>query len=498
MMQAEALGRDRRDLRRGAWQILSGFGVRTVARILLIVFVARLYGVSDFGRLGETVAIVELAAALATFGLNKTLLGRLAEADSSAEGKTVLEAFAVAVCMSAAIGGTLWLIWPLVFDPGAGSLRFAALGIPLIALAEIALTATRHRRTVAWDTIVKAAVKPWSFLLLALIGYFWAGVGLTSGQMLILAYVGSLTLSALIAFGVLAFASRFNLFSAHRHFSLSGTFGLARASLPIAINETAVFAFRRLDIILLALVAGPAATGIYYMAQQIGTVVEKVRYLFEPMLAPVIAQSGSLDAIGYHLRRLCLGIFATQLAIFALIAILGQPLLSWLGPGFAAGLIVALVVLVGELFDGSFGLCELPMVYRHPHWPPRVVLAALALETGLVGILASQFGALGAAAGFATAMLVLAIARLILLRRLYGLSIVGMGYGVALLTGIIAGCLVALAVELSGADSILALVAASVSFLILYGGGIWLLLGRRTIGTSVANAARAGCDAGNG
>ncbi|QLC24407.1 polysaccharide biosynthesis protein [Parasphingopyxis algicola] len=476
-------------MRRGAWQILSGFGVRTVARILLIVFVAKLYGVSDFGRLGETVAIVELAAALATFGLNKTLLGRLAGDDASDESKIVLEALAITACVSFLVTGALWVLWALIAGQTDGGTRIALMGIPLIALTEIALTATRHRRTVAWDTIVKAAVKPWSFLLFALTGYLWAGGEPSSTQTLILAYVASLTLSAVIAIGALFFASRFTLSAALRHFSLSDTFRLARDCLPIAVNETAVFAFRRIDIILLALVAGPAATGIYYLAQQIGTVVEKVRYLFEPMLAPIVAQTNSLDIIGYHLRRLCLGIFTTQLAILVLIAILGQPLLDWLGAGFAAGLTVALVVLVGELFDGSFGLCELPTVYRHPHWPPRLVLAALVLEIGLVWLLASHFGALGAATGFATAMLLLAIARLMLIRRLYGLSILGKRYGVALLTGAVAAVSVLFGFRLSSDHSMLTAIAASVSFLILYGGGLWLFPRNRAAGVSAANPA---------
>lgn len=461
--------------------------MRTVARILLILFVVRLYGVSDFGRLGETVAIVELAAAMATFGLNKTMLGELAGADDPAEGKIILEALAIATCVSFVVAGVLWLLWPLITGQTSTSTGIFLLGIPLIALAEIALTATRHRRTVAWDMIVKAAVKPWSFLLFALIGYFLADIGLPSVQMLITAYVASLLLSALIAFGALLVASGFKLFAAFRHFGLSNTFGLARASFPIAVNETAIFAFRRIDIILLALIAGPTSTGVYYMAQQIGTAVEKVRYLFEPMLAPIVAQSTSLDSIGYHLRRLCLGIFATQLAILPLIAIMGQPLLSWLGLGFTTGLIVTLVVMVGELFDGSFGLCELPVIYRHPQWPPRVVLAALVLEIGLVWLLASYFGALGAATGFAVAMLMLACARLILVRRLYKLSIFGMYYGIALLIYLIAGGFVTLGLMLSGEDSTSAPFAASVSFLILYGGGIWLFLRKYTAGISVEN-----------
>ncbi len=52
------------------------------ARVLLITFVARFYGIDDFGRLGEAVAMLELLAAFATFGLTKTLLGNLGTIDT--------------------------------------------------------------------------------------------------------------------------------------------------------------------------------------------------------------------------------------------------------------------------------------------------------------------------------------------------------------------------------------------------------------------------------
>ena len=430
---------DRRDLRRGAAQILSGFGVRIFARILLLLFVARAYGVESFGRLGEVIAIVEIAAALATFGLNKTLLGELEKQNSSeARAQSIAEAMLLVVLLSLLAMAILWSAWPLVFSGSMSSARFVLIAIPMIAVAEIATTATRHLRTIVWDTLVKAVIKPWSFLLLAVLAHVWSSpsaLHLSSEQALLMAYSGSLFLSALVAFLGLTHAYDAAIFMPQRA-SLAGSLALAKRSWKIGLNETGVFAFRRVDIILLALVAGPGTTGVYYAAQQIGTIVEKIRYLFEPMLAPIIAQSKSLSAIGYHLRRLCLIIFTVQLAIVAVVATFGEPILAWLGSGFALGLPVVLAVLAGEVADGSFGLCELPMAYRHPAWPVRTVLLALAVEAVLIWLLAEQFGALGAALGFAASMVLLAGMRIFLVYRLYGARVVGFGHGVVLVIAI--------------------------------------------------------------
>lgn len=171
----------------------------------------------------------------------------------------------------------------------------------------MATTATRHYRTVAEDTLVKAIIKPWSFLIVCVAALFFTAV------------------KALVA---MQRAMGTQAEGAYSRPSLSGVKQIAKASWPIAFNETGVYAFRRIDILILATVAGPKATGVYCLAQQLGIVAEKVRYLFEPMLAPINAQSRSLDIIGEHLRRLGRFIFSVQLAIITVFAFFGELILS--------------------------------------------------------------------------------------------------------------------------------------------------------------------------
>lgn len=423
------------------------------ARVLLITFVARFYGIEDFGRLGEAVAMLELLAALATFGLTKTLLGKLSatsEDPSAANpGKHVFEALALVLSLSAIIMVILWAVWPYVLPASLSGSQFLLLGIPLIALTEVATTATRHFRTVFWDTLVKAVIKPWSFLILGIFAYYWvrgavmpSGHTISSEQALLIAYVGSLLLSATIALLAMgkSFAAKSERFVVVP--TVGGVASLARNSWPIALNETGIFAFRRIDILLLAIVAGPQATGVYYLAQQIGTVAGKVRHMYEPMLAPIVAQSKSLETIGAHLTRLTLFIFTIQMAIICVFVIFGGNILELLGASFAAGLIVVIVILLGELMEGSFGLSELVMVYRDPVWPPRLVLGTLAFEVVLVLYLAEIYGALGAAIGFAISMGALSTMRIVMVRKLYGLKVISVKHlGVAAIAIVI--CLLA-------------------------------------------------------
>lgn len=425
------------------------------ARVLLITFVARFYGIDDFGRLGEAVAMLELLAAFATFGLTKTLLGNLGAINPPEgipaidPGKHIFDGLALVSGISIIIMVILWFAWPYVMPASLSGSQFLMLGIPLIALTEVATTATRHFRTVFWDMLVKAFVKPWSFLLLGIFAYYAvrgftlpSGHMITSEQALLIAYVGSLLLSAIIA--LIAMGKSFSAQTRRlaRMPSLAGVFAMARSSWPIALNETGVFAFRRVDILLLAAVAGPTATGVYYLAQQIGTVAGKMRHLYEPMLAPIIAQSRSLETIGAHLTRLTLFIFTIQMVIISIFVIFGGTILELLGADFAAGILVVIVILVGELMEGSFGLSELVMVYRDPALPPRQVLLTLALEVELVWYLADRFGALGTAIGFAVSMTALASMRIVMVRRLYGLKVLSWKHlGIAAIAA--AACLLA-------------------------------------------------------
>jgi O-antigen/teichoic acid export membrane protein len=153
-------------------------------------------------------------------------------------------------------------------------------------------------------------------------------------------------------------------------------------------------------------------------------------------------------------------------------------MLAWFGPGFATGAGVLFLILLGEIFDGSFGLSELPLVFRHPKWPPRVVLATLAVECILISVLARQFGAPGAAAGFAASMFVLAIIRLALVHRKFGFRVITQSYFFVALIALICAA-PAFAVALRGPEIWASAAAANLIFVALYVAIAFRLLRKR-------------------
>ncbi len=65
---------------------------------------------------------------------------------------------------------------------------------------------------------------------------------------------------------------------------------LSVRGLPLAAADTIEWGTRRLDIFILGLFAAPTAVGVYYVAQQVASLPQKLKTSFEPILGPVLTR----------------------------------------------------------------------------------------------------------------------------------------------------------------------------------------------------------------
>lgn len=431
---------DMGDLQRAMIAVFSGSITRTVARVILILFIVQLYGLGSFGYLGEVAAMVELLAALAGFGLPKTLMAYLDKVDGNpeAEGQLISNAIMLAAMLGTGFGLVLWLIWPFIFPVVSGVPSYVTSAVVLIAVTELLLTVTRSKRVIRWDALVKGFVKPWSFLLFSVGGYFLlVRTGYLSPVAALFAgYMASTLLAALIALTGFARTRR-------KHYhplvlpTFSGVRTLSKASFSTAIVDAGSFSFRRLDIILLGMIAGPTATGIYYLVQQLATVVEKMRHLFEPMATPVLAQARSMAVTNSHLKKLCLWIFSAQVGLAMIFTLFAVPILGLFDAVYGQAILLMAILLAGEIAEGTSGLIELPLIYKRPVVASRNIVIAFLCEIGLVIAGSWHFGILGAAGGFTGAMLLLALLRFVSARRALGLTVLDSSYAKPLIAAIV-------------------------------------------------------------
>ncbi|MCJ9429625.1 lipopolysaccharide biosynthesis protein [Kordiimonas marina] len=431
--------RDVGDIARGALASLGGFGGRMVARLALMVSAGHLYGVSNVGFLGQLAAIVEILAAIAVFGLKRSLLDMLGFAAKHDQplGRAIATALTLSMGIAAGLGLILYLVWPILFPAHGDMPVLVFFALPAIAFADVSSAATRYRRVIRWEVLARCVVEPWTFLGIALGCYFF---GLQE-EGLPIAYAASLIAAA--------FTGLWGLF--HTYSSkdvvtwrpdLKALPKMAHQSLPVGITDIGVMMLRRVDILLLGLFVDHRITGLYYMAQQITTVPHKIYQLFEPMMAPVIASlhhAQNADGIRSKLVGLCRWVFTLQIGLTVPLMVFGDRVLGLFGHQFAAGAVVLGVLLMAELVDGSFSLVETPLVFARRTVPAALIMAALLVEAVSIPAFSYMWGAEGAALGFLCTTVLLAVGRLYMLERTLDIGVVDRGYVGPLLIAVLVG-----------------------------------------------------------
>ncbi len=419
---------DIRDMMRGALASLLGFGGRLAARVVFMILAGRAYGVEAIGILGQVAAITEIAAAIGVLGLKRSLLDMLSEKHENGHPvePRVVEALVFSLVFGIIISVLLLFVWPHIIPgrPDVWGLLFFAVIASI--LADVALTAIKFKRIVRWDVWARSIGESWGILAFAL-------VFLSMGKMgagLLLAYSCSL----FVVFGI----SIWGLFSTYgfgalatAHPSLKNIVKIPVKSTPVAVTDIGIMALRRVDLIVVGLVLGPAGAGLYYIVQQLATIQLRLAGLFEPMLVPVIARlHNRMDAgrIGAILISICRWIFIIQLAILMPMVVFGDYIMSIFNPAFMVGGTVLAIVLVAELIDGSFISVETPLVFTNPKIPPTLMALAIGIEIVLIGIFSKLWGVEGAALGFFVAILFLNVGRLVSLSKCLKIKVLNISY----------------------------------------------------------------------
>ena len=160
----------------------------------------------------------------------------------------------------------------------------------------------------------RAVVEPWTISLMAGAFYYLPA---TRGAGLSLAYLVSIyagLAAALVPF--------LRAYGPPRGLALSAPAlarTLARAT-PLAAADAIEWGTRRLDIFLLGLFAAPGVVGIYYVAQQVASLPQKLKTSFEPILGPVITRNlkaGDMAAIARQVSQVGFWIIAMQAGVAA-------------------------------------------------------------------------------------------------------------------------------------------------------------------------------------
>jgi len=346
-------------LARGGRTNFFGFLLRLAARLPFLFIAGRMYGADALGRFAYATIIVEFAAQLATLGLKRGLAQQLATSgrphvhvvwDALLVG-WIVSILAAAILISlptlmypnSAINGLDWLL-PLTIFGWVGS--------------DIALAGLAYRGDIGATVKARSLIEPWTISIGAFLLAFYS-----RRDGLIMAYVLS-TVAALAA-------SLWPLFKSYGWPSgwrpePGRLVGMARRNLPLAGADAIEWGSRRIDIAILGLFFSPAIVGIYYVAQQVASLPQKLKTSFDPILGPVITQNladGNRQAVARQVRQVGFWIIAAQVGIALSLGIPGEAVMGLVGPTFVGGTGALAFLLAAEAIAATAAVSEAALIY---------------------------------------------------------------------------------------------------------------------------------------
>ena len=426
---SEGPGGDLATLARGGQANFVGFLLRLAARLPFLFIAGRYYGADALGRFASALVVVELTAMVCTIGEKRGLAQRLSEAEGGDQTHLVVDGLTVALLVGSLAALVLWLVPAPMFPSGiyTETERLIVLAIPALALTEILLAAQAYRYDIAATVRARAIVEPWTISIMA--GVF-AYTATDSG--LSLAYLISIVAALLTA--AWPFFRSYGLPRGWRP-SFGRMSRMTVRGLPLAAADAIEWGTRRLDIFILGLFAAPSAVGVYYVAQQVASLPQKLKTSFEPILGPVLTRKLKEKDYGAIAKQVCqvgFWITAAQAGVGLALGIPGEAIMGLVGPNFVGGTGALGFLLLAEVVAATAVVSEAALIYVARLRNLSVSLATIALQAALTVaamLIADRFGwsdgwrAAAAAAALMLALGVSSLVKALMLSRILGQTI---------------------------------------------------------------------------
>ncbi|MDZ4139486.1 MAG: lipopolysaccharide biosynthesis protein [Erythrobacter sp.] len=382
-----------------------GFAIRLVARIPFLVIATRLYGAESLGRFASALVLIEIIALICSLGEKRGLAQRLsvgAGDNRAAETNLVYDGIVLALAYST-VAALLLLAFPEpMFPNGMNSPLdiWLIAAIPAFAVTEILLAAQAYRFDIATTVRARAIVEPWTISIGAGVFFF---IPATRDAGLALAFIASIYAGLLTA--LWPFLRSYGL---PKGWQPQGRAMLAMSSraFPLVGADAIERGTRLLDIFILGLFAPPSAVGIYYAAQQIASLPQKLKTSFEPILSPVITKNlriGNMGAIAAQVRQVGFWIIAVQLGIALVLGVPGEAVMGLWGPDYVAGTAALSLLLAAEVAASMAVVSESVLVYVARKRNLAISVGIIALQAALTIVLIQLAGRYGLGAGYQAA-----------------------------------------------------------------------------------------------
>ena len=389
--------------RSGVLQLLSalGQGLMPVTHIMI----ARLFGPAVFGAYQASLAILEVLTRAglvgSMHGMHRFIPAHRAEGDTELEQRALGTGIRLTVAVSSLLALALALLAPWVArawnEPAlAASLPLMAPAVLLATTTLVLIAATMGAKVARMSLYVRGLAEPILLLLAVLLAARLGGGTLRS---LVVGHVASSLVVAACA--VTACARVFGATYLRRALGAGRHPGFVRFAMPLGASDVLGAVLNRADTFIVASFAGLDALALYSAAEFITRVIANPRYLFDHIIAPVVAEALHMKdraRVRYNLALVTRWVITACAPIAVTIIVLRAEILGLYGASFAAGTGPVVILAIHHLIVGCLGLT--PYVVSMGGRSRLLMinnLCAAVLNIGLGLILVPRFGTTGAA-----------------------------------------------------------------------------------------------------
>ncbi|MCL8027262.1 lipopolysaccharide biosynthesis protein [Nocardioides bruguierae] len=457
---------------------LVGYGVGGAGQLLVVLLTARALPQADAGRVYALISAALIVAAVLRLGTSASAVLFLAREGEPDEETTrrIARMVLLPVAGASLLVATVGVLVAVAIDSAA--LAVLALTLPATALVEPLLGISRGTGRMLPTVLADRAGRP--LLQVLLLGGAWLAVALAGGSLTVTAVVACWCAPYLVGAGV-AWWSTPALHRLHtwRHGWPRPLPGEAREMVRFSASRSATeimqMAFARLDVVLVAALAGPEQAALYTVVTRFVVVVQLVQQAIatatEPPLAAAVAAGRRADAAELYRTSTA---WIVSIVWPLLLLVLAKPdwWLGVFGPAYAGSFAVVLPLGLAMLVASAVGSAEsvLTMAGRSDLVVGTNVVALVTM-IGVDLALIPAHGATGAAIGWASAIVIKNVAALVLNTRgpaghpFSGAWLLAVGLPVVLVVAL-PGLLGALVPAVADAAELLGLAALAVTYVL--------------------------------
>lgn len=407
-------------------------------RGVFIFLIARLLGEAALGRFGLAFATTELLSKAGMLGFDNSIIpflaprlqrGDAAGARSLFHRMAVLAGAASALLAAVAVP-VVWLAAARGFDAFTHGGAVMLLALPGIAVARIATGASRSVLAMSNEFYSRGITETWVTTAVFLVAI---GLGLRDVAPALAVAVGT-TAAAIVAYVLAGRALAPRLRSGPEASPLregpeTTTDGLLRFSIPIAGASLLTVLVMQADVLLLGAFVGRApgvtaeAFGVFCAAAQVAGGLRKVRQVFDPVFAPIVANR-AVASERAALRQTVAGpgrwVLSAQLPIVGALMLAAGPIMSIYGAGFRSGASWLALLALAHGTNTFAGLVETLLMIERPGLNLVNAAATVVVQVGAGLLLIPAFGVTGAAVAMCLGFAVQGVLRFAEVRHVFG------------------------------------------------------------------------------